>query len=314
MSDKVTLLPTPGDESFGSAVSNLANEVFESTGGDVYGSGRTTAEDAEGKSSGPEGEKTEGEGKKETTSSDSPFLGNWKTKDDAESGIRELQTHAKTALQRADEALREKQELEGKLNTLIQVLGGKKEEPVADPLETLENLAAIPREHFSKAVDALIERKFESIMKPVNDRRAADKQMLEIAPEYGNEVPNIVAWLDKNPDVRSEVEYAESKGEYLLARKFAWKLYNATRDAEKSAEVGGKRDSRIEKIKDALPDAGIINETRADTRLDAASADSNADWPSPERMKYLKSKFQDNPDLMWRETIGKMLEQQGFPG
>jgi hypothetical protein len=313
MAGDVTLLPTVGSEgSLSEALDNLGKDVYEGTGGNVYGAGQPATEDNEAEVEAKADEK----GKSETTSTEALIAGKWKTDEEARNGVHELTHYAKNALERADQATAAKAEMEAKLNTLIQVLGGaKKDETPPDALAELESLAAIPQAQFAKAVDILIERKFENIMKPVNDRRNADAEMLKIAPEYGDRVPEIIEFLNKNPDVKAEVEYAESKGEYLLARKFAWKVFDATQKSVTSTEVAKKRDSRIEKIKDALPDAGIVGASRADERINNDAPSSESDWPSQERMQYLQRKAREgHADILWRETIGKMLDKQGFPG
>lgn len=297
------------DEKANELLKELAGEAFDTTGGDRWRSGQPLAGDPTAAHAAEQKPPQETTPPPEPTSGEKLVLGKWKSEEEAQRGIAELARFA-TTQKSENEALKTKLDA---VSAALSVLNGGKangqsNQPI-DPLDELEALA-IPKEPVSKAIQASVRQQIEAMLKPVADRQAADKAVVEMYPDYEQEFDPMMKFLNENPEIKSEVEYAESQGQYLLARKYAWLNYErlGRADAQKRGEQRGK--SRQERVAETLPDASIGS---PNARSDSRTPPAQSDWPSDDRMKYLKDMAQaGHPDLLWRETLGRILKSQGF--
>jgi len=310
--------PQSPEEAAAKLLEEISGEMFEKTGGDVWRSGqplrddptaRASQEAADAAKAASEKEKPaekpkSGVAAQETTSDwDEPLAGKWKNREAAEKGVHELVHYAKAALARADAA-------EEKLKGLGKTLNGnEKEESLSDPFDELEAVA-MPREPLKKAIRAEAQNLINEMLKPVAERQKADAEIVKMFPEYSEKFDGLLEFLEKNPQVKQDVEYAEAQGQYLMARRYAWTLYAAQEQVKAQDGQVDKAKERAERVADTRPDAAIITPSKSEQR----TIPKEPDWPSKERMEYLKNMAAGgHQDILWRETIGKLLDAQGFP-
>lgn len=293
----------------------LGDQAFNETGGDTWRSGQPLLNDPtsqhkaqdEAEASPPAKKQgTTPSDEKASTAFEKPLAGKWKTTEEAERGVHELLQYARTAKDERDQ-------FKTKLDLVEGLLNGRRGEPEVplDPLDELENMVAIPKDPLKRAIRSEIDHAIQEIVKPQMERQKADKAILEKYPEYGEEFDNLLEFLEKNPDIKEEVAYAESQGQYLMARRYAFSLYNAQKQATQQVEGTKRAQSRAEKVAETRPDAAIISPSRHDGRSEPAP---ESDWPTKDRMDYLKGMARaGHQDLLWRETIGKLLDPTVFP-
>lgn len=307
-------VPTGSDVA--SLLGELAGEAFEKTGGDVYRSGqplvgdKTVEHAAETKSEEKPAEKVT------EPTSESLIAGKWKTPAEAEKGVHELIHMAKSAMQERDAF---KTKVDAMTAALSAISGGgtpqngdsAPKDPMSEALSELESIA-IPSEPIAKAIQIGVQREIQNMLKPVAERQRADQEIVKLYPDYEKEFDGVLEFLEKNADIKKEVEYAEAQGQYLLARKYAWLNFDRqARAPRQQGETEKKAQKREERVRETLPDAGVgVAGQRSEGRAPAPTAD----WPTEERMGYLKDMAKaGHPDILWRETIGRILTNQGFP-
>lgn len=293
----------------------LGKEMFETTGGDRWKSGQPLAgsPEADAAKDVPAKEPE----KAESTSAEKKLIaGKFETVEAAEKGIHEMGQliSQKTA---SEEALTRKAEaLEAALRAVVGVKPAAEPAPEAvDPLESLEKEWGLPKAPIEKALEQKVEQKLQAMFKPIVDRQKADAEIVKQFPEYEKSFDGLLEFLEKNPKVKEQVEYAERQGQYLMAREYAWLQFERTVRNEQKVSTNGVAKVQAEKRAEALQDAGVTAATRSDGRKPPGEAvrETGGDWPDAKRMEYLQGLAQrGHQDVLWRETIGKILDKQGF--
>lgn len=262
------------------------------------------AAEMEQRSAASKEQKPDTEQKQEEKIEEELYLGKYKTKEEAINEMHELKQYAKTAADRAEQAERSQQELASRLANAINPQQG--DGKASDPRDELEAAAALPRQPFSRAVRAEMEEYLGELLKPHNEKVKADQEIIKNYPEYVEELPNIVKWLEAHPEIRDDVLYAENKGEYLMARKYAINMYKAEKGREE--KIGEKVEERKAKAQEAKADAGLIGGSSTVPQVQEKEPELSA-----ERLNYLINlKRQGHTDPLLRETLGRMLTQQGW--
>lgn len=298
--------PLTPDQRVAQLLGNIGNEAFSTTGGDIWNAGQPLSGDLTAEHA-KESAKPVEKPAVETTSDQKLIAGKWKTDEEAQKGIHELIHYAKASLERAEKAEVERNELVKRLGSVLSPGNGAP--TIVDPLDELESVAAIPKEHFRKAVRGEFDSWMAEKLQPEVDKRKADEEVVKIFPEYGKEFDNMLAFVNQNPAIRDDVAYAEQKGEYLLARKYAWSLFDAHRKAIRQDKVSEQVQTRQEKVEESRPDAGFLG----GTGTGGHGPEATRDWPEPKRLEYLKKLAKSgHPDMLFRETIGRMLDRQGW--
>lgn len=313
--EKVELTP---EQRVAATLNAIGEGAFSETGGDIWSAGQPLAGDpaarhaAEAKAAAEKSASTEQ--KPETKAGATPteggelIAGKWKTKEEAEKGIHELIGYTKTALDRAEKADADRNRLiEGLAGLLNPQVGNGK---TTDPWTEWESVAAVPKEVLQKTLDAYFDRKLADMSAPLVAKQQADQEIIKLYPDYVKEFDNLTAWVEQNPEIKADIEYAVGKGEHLMARKYAWRLYDQARKALGQEKMAEKVKERTEKRVVERADAGLLGGTGTGGQL---PAEDEHKWPDAERMKYLKNLYdQGHQDPLLRETIGKMLDRQGF--
>lgn len=299
MSDKVkaeanTQVKNPGQLA-SEVLSEISNDMFEQTGGDRYT--RAMPSDPATQHSEPS------EGEKPPKEQENP-------KEEKASEVEDVLAQAKEALDKMNASEAKNSTLAKKITELEAMLVAlSPSEKSDDPYELLEKESYVPKELLEKAVALGVEKKLQEMMQPEIARKAADAEIIKLYPEYAKDYQEMLAFLDKNPTVARDVQYATEKGEHLLARKFAYTLFRSAKTAYQKSENNGKAAEREEKVKEAKADAGVLKTPRQPKSEQPAPK-----WPSRERMEQLKeSAKRGHPEQLYRETIGVLLEEQGFP-
>jgi hypothetical protein len=259
--------------------SQLAQDAFEKTGGDVWGNEPPPAV-PEGSPPAPEeaapaAATPTDPTPAEPTSPKSPVFGKYGSIEEAERGYFEAVRMGNLAKAEADAA-----------NIRLQVIertvgGGTTPTSEEDPLEQMESYG-MPRELMQKVVDRQVEQALDRKFTPAIRRMEADQKIVEKYPEYQTEFKAIDSFVETTPDVREQVEELNKAGNYLAARQIAflnWKLASAQSEVAKVAETTAVRK---EEKKDALMDSGVGKPRRADSHTTPARGER-----TPEEMKKL---------------------------
>ncbi len=303
------------DKAAGSLLDELGKEMFDTTGGDRWKSGQPLPGSPEAETA-KEAPATEPKEAGATPAEKKLIAGKYETLEAAEKGIHELTQFANQKAANEEALARKVEAMETALRAMTGVAAPKPAPEAVDPLETLEKEWGLPKEPIEKALDQKVDQRLQAMFKPILDRQKADQEIVKQFPEYEKEFDGLLEFLEKNPAVKQRVEYAERQGEYLMAREYAWLQFERTNREVKQANVNGKVKEREVKKAEELQDAGVTQVVRNDSRKPPGEtpAAPAADWPDAKRMEYLQGlAARGHQDVLWRETIGKILEKQGFP-
>ena len=288
----------------------IGNEMFERTGGDRYRAKQPLLSDPSvetpaavsppaptPEAATEEASSTPGSPGGETSQGAEPewFLpGLYKTREEADKGIRETKRYASEAMTRAKEAERRLEPVEPP-------------KPPSDPLSELENYG-VPKELMAKAMELIARETLQKTLEPAAKRMEADAKIVSMYPEYQTKFNDLTAFVESDPELLSKVTRAEAAGEFLLARELAWLNYERANAVRKVAEVTQEQERRVTEARRTMPDATVMKPSQSESRTKPVE-------PSPNNLS--EKQFDDLVELakagynqpLWRNTIGLQLER-----
>jgi len=253
------------------ALDRMAQEVYDKTGGDVYGTEPAVdsppATDAE-----PAAEATTAASPGETLSTETtsePTLlikgdlaKKYKTPEELERGYFE--------------AVRMGNEAKARLDSVAQTVTTGPTPVEVDPLDEIENYG-VPRDVIARAIDSRTNAAINKYFAPAIQATNADKAIIEKYPEYQEKFGEIEKFAQGSPEVWEQVQNLNQAGQQFAARQIAYLNWKVADSAKAAETVVAADTARKTEAKDARRDAGVGATRRADTRTAPAEKERSPD-------------------------------------
>lgn len=245
------------------ALDRIAQEAYDKTGGDVFGTEPPPVE------SQPPTEPPPSDASSETDPAEPPateptsepaklVFGKYKTLEEAERGYWESANAMNLAKAEADAA-------KARLADVQKVATGTAPAGESDPLDEIENYG-VPKAVIAKAIQKVARDEINAMFAPAMQRAEADKQIIQTHPEYQERFGEIERFVEGSPEIAQQVIQLNNSGNYLAARQIAYLNWKVSEGAKAVETKVAAESARKEEVKDARRDAGVGSTRRADTR------------------------------------------------